>query len=113
MERIILDTSDDVDSATDLVFLGHRVHVEVGIEAGPLGLEPKVELLRILLDRVQRRFAVRDRVYIPHPNVESRYLASCLIQPAPDQGGRGGVREPRRPGPEPLKDSMALDRPSA
>lgn len=112
VERIILDTSDDVDVATDLVFLGHQVHVEVGIEAGSLGPEPKVELLRILLDRVQRRFAVGDRVYVPHPEVESRYLASCLIQPVPDQGGRGDVREPRHPRPTPLNVSMALEPPS-
>jgi hypothetical protein len=113
VERITIDTSNDVDAATDLIFLGHPVHVEVGVEAGPLGPEPKVELLRILLDRVQRRFAVKERTYIPHPSVESRYLSSCLIQPVPDHGDPAGSREPRRPRPGPLADSIALDPPLA
>ncbi|MCP3990322.1 MAG: hypothetical protein GY724_14690 [Actinomycetia bacterium] len=111
MEYIVLDDDQDLAKAADHAFSGRMVHVEVGFEMGPDGPEPKVELLRVLLDQVQRLFAVDSRQYLPHPFVDSRYLRSCVIDPARRPGTPGGVREPRRPRPDPVRDAVALPRP--
>lgn len=108
MEHLVLHEERDVEQALRLAVSGLVVHVEVGFDRGPEGWEPKVELLRLLLDRVQRRFAIDHRRYVPHPYVESRYLKSCVIDPARPPGRSGGVREPRRPRPNPQRVAAAL-----
>lgn len=109
MEHVVLDHRRDVEQAADLALSGRAVHVVVGFEMGPDGPEPKVELLRLLLDRVQRRFSVERRRYVPHPFVDSRYLRSCVVDPSRPPGRSGGVREPRRPRPDPLGGAASLD----
>lgn len=111
MEYVVLEDQRDVERATGYAFSGRAVHVEVGFEIGREGLEPKVELLRLLLDRVQRRFAVNSCQYVQHPTVDRRYLQSCAIDPAQPPGAPGGVREPRRPRPDPMSDAVALSEP--
>lgn len=99
MEFIVLRNDWDVHMAEAFVARGEAVQVSVDYDFGPDGLEPKVELLRLLLDQVQRRFAVEERRYVPHPSVPRRYLQSCVIQPAPPDAPTR-VREPRVPRPD-------------
>jgi hypothetical protein len=53
VEYIILDADQDVRNAANYAFSGRIVHVEVEVEMGPDGPEPKVELLRVLLDQTR------------------------------------------------------------
>ena len=108
MEFFVLRSDWDVLAAQRCVADGRAVWVEVDFEIGPDGPEPKVELLRLLLDQVQRRFAVEDRQYVPHPFVPRRYLHSCVIQPTPPPGRSSGVREPRVPRPDPNVSAAAI-----
>lgn len=109
MENVVLGGDLDVIRALLLVEQGVAIRVVVDDEKGPDGPEPQVEFLRQLLDEVQRRFAVEDRQYVPHPWVDARYLRSCVIRPVPPRGQASGVREPRTPRPAPVAGRMAVD----
>lgn len=111
MKWIVLHAAQHVREATEIVEGGEAIWVSVGFEEGPDGPEPMVEVLRLLLDQVQRRFAVIARDYVPHPTVSARYLQSCLIQPTPPRRPMGGVREPRSPSPAPIAGAATVELP--
>ena len=95
MDTLVLDDMWDVDVAVARLAYGETLRVEVGDEQGPNGPEPKVELLRVLLDTVQRSHRVGQLRYVPHPWVSSRYLRSCVIAPPRSRAGRARSAEPR------------------
>ena len=111
VDVIVLRSEWDIEVASTFVEHGQPVRVEVDFEQGPDGPEPKIELLHILLDRVQRRHSIEPRGYVPHPSVQWPYLRSCVVQPTPPRGHPDGVREPRRPKPGPSLGAATADVP--
>lgn len=112
MERLILNQAEDVDEAVLLVQSGSPIQVCVSDDEGPSGAEPRIEFLRMLLDRTQRWFAVTDLEWTQHPSVPKKYLRSCVIRPEPPGRAHAEVREPRTPSPDLLWSSIAMDPPS-
>lgn len=88
---------------------GHTIKVELTHEPGPRGDEPRVELLRLLLDDMAGTYRAEDLEYVPHPWLEQRYLQSCVLQPIRRGGDPGGVREPLLPHPTPPSLQATVD----
>jgi hypothetical protein len=104
METLVLDDMWDVDVAVARLAYGETLRIQVGDDDGPHGPEPKIELLRVLLDTVQRTYRIGQLDYVPHPLVSRRYLQSCVIAP-PRSGDRS---RPRRVSPAGRPPTTAL-----
>lgn len=108
--EIRLEGPDDINSALEMLRNGHQVFAV----AGSSMRRPKSDLLHDLVHASSvQGFEVRHPHWVCKGFVRTRaYMRSCFLVPIrPEPGESSGVREPRRPRPNPpsLRAEQQLD----